>query len=231
LGVRPIPAAIAPDTTTAYYQPLSADGKRPGYFYVNLYRPEERPIYEIPVLTLHEAVPGHHLQIALARELDELPVFRRDFEATAFVEGWALYAESLGEEMGLYTDPYDKFGQLTYEMWRAVRLVIDTGMHQKHWTREQAIRFFRDNAAKSELDIVNEVDRYIAWPGQATAYKIGELKFRELRKRAASELGPAFDLREFHDTVLAAGAVPLDVLEGMVEAWIRQKKISTGDKG
>lgn len=230
-GVRAIPAANAPDTTTAYYQPLSADGKRPGYYYVNLYRPEERPIYEIPVLTLHEAVPGHHLQIALARELDELPVFRRDFEATAFVEGWALYAESLGEEMGLYTDPYDKFGQLTYEMWRAVRLVIDTGMHQKRWTREQAIRFFRDNAAKSELDIVNEVDRYIAWPGQATAYKIGELKFRELRQRATSELGPAFDLREFHDTVLAAGAVPLDVLEGMVEAWIGQKRISTGDKG
>jgi uncharacterized protein (DUF885 family) len=219
-GVREIPASTAPDTTTAYYMPSSADGKRPGYFYVNLYKPEQRPTYEIPVLTTHEAVPGHHLQQALAQEAGQLPNFRHDFEATAFIEGWGLYAESLGDEMGLYADPYDKFGQLTYEMWRAVRLVVDTGIHHKRWTREQAVAYFKDNAAKSELDIVNEVDRYIAWPGQATAYKIGELKIKELRHKATERLGDKFDLRAFHDEVLRHGAIPLDVLESNIERWI-----------
>ena len=223
-GIREIPAYIAPKTTTAYYQPGAPDGTRAGYYYINTYNLKSRPLYEIEALSFHEAVPGHHLQIALQQELENVPNFRRIAGFTAFVEGWALYAEQLGLEVGFYTDPYSNFGRLTYEMWRALRLVVDTGMHYLGWSRQQAIDFMADNSALTLLNIKNEVDRYISWPGQALAYKMGQLKIRELRALAEKELGDRFDVREFHDIIHRDGAIPLTLLEENVRRWIESKK-------
>ncbi|MBI2969396.1 MAG: DUF885 domain-containing protein [Gammaproteobacteria bacterium] len=221
-GVIPIPDYAAQSQTTAYYRPGTLKGGRAGYFFANTYALDTRPRWEMEALTVHEAVPGHHLQISIAQELEDVHPLRRHSGYTAFVEGWGLYSESLGEEMGFYRDPYSKFGQLTYEMWRAIRLVVDTGMHAMGWSRDQAIEFFKANSAKTEHDIVVEIDRYIVWPGQALAYKIGELKLKELRAYARARLGENFDIRRFHDRVLEAGAVPLNVLERRIKAWVAE---------
>ena len=219
-GVCPIPDFKAPSQTTAYYQPGAPSAGRPGCYFVNTYNLAARPKWEMEALSLHEAVPGHHLQLSLAQEMEGQPEFRRHVGYSAYVEGWALYSESLGEELGLYKDPYSKFGQLSYEMWRAIRLVVDTGMHSMGWTREQAIQFFKENTGKADQDITVEVDRYIVWPGQALAYKLGQLKIRELRTEAKRRLGAKFDERKFHDAVLDDGAVPLNVLETHLKHWI-----------
>ncbi len=219
-GVLPVPDFKAPSSPTAYYYGGATASGRPGIFFANTYDLDARPRWEMEALALHEAVPGHHLQLALMEELTDLPDFRRYSGYTAFIEGWGLYAESLGRELGMYRDPYSRMGQLIYDMWRAIRLVVDTGMHAMGWTRDRAIAFFRDHAGKAELDIANEVDRYIVWPGQALAYKIGQLKFRELRTRAEKHLGDRFDVRQFHDLLLAEGGMPLPAVEARFERWL-----------
>jgi uncharacterized protein (DUF885 family) len=219
-GVQPVPAHLAPKYTGGRYISAPPGGRQPGYYWINTYALDSRPLYTLEALTLHEAVPGHHLQISLAQELDGLPALRRNVYHSAFGEGWGLYAERLGLEAGFYRDPYSNFGRLTYEMWRACRLVVDTGIHALGWTRQQALDFLAQNTALSLHEVTTETDRYISWPGQALAYKMGELHIRDLRARAESQLGERFDLRSFHDAVLANGSVPLDVLTGMIEQWI-----------
>jgi uncharacterized protein (DUF885 family) len=229
-GVREVPEYIAPQSVAAYYQSPAGDGTRAGYFYINTSNLPSRPLYTLQSLCLHEAVPGHHLQIALQHEIEGQPKFRKYSGFTAFSEGWALYAEHLGTEAGFYDDPYSDFGRLTMEIWRACRLVVDTGIHYMGWTREQAVEYMRANSAQSEHDIRSEVDRYIGWPGQALAYKTGEMKIRSLRADAESQLGDRFDLRAFHDVVLANGAVPLPVLDGVVKQWIAEQLRGSGGK-
>ena len=219
--IRPVEGSRAAAAATASYQPSSADGARPGVFYVNTYDLASRPSYSMEAVYLHEAVPGHHYQLALAQETPNLPRFRRFGWDTAYGEGWALYAESLGAELGLYADPYSQYGALTMELWRAARLVVDTGLHAKGWERQRAIDYLRDNTALGAADIAAEVDRYIAWPGQALAYKVGQLRILELRGEAQAKLGERFDLREFHEQVVGSGSLPLPVLEAKVRRWIR----------
>jgi uncharacterized protein (DUF885 family) len=220
-GVAPVPDAIAPKYTAGRYSPGSAADHRAGFYWVNTFKLESRPLYALPALTLHEAVPGHHLQISLAEEMEGVPDFRKSTYLSCYGEGWALYCEWLGQELGIYETPYDHFGRLTYEMWRACRLVVDVGIHAKNWSRDQAVDFMASNTALSLHEVNTEIDRYIGWPGQAISYKIGELKIRELRKKAEKELGEHFDLRRFHDVILENGAVPLFILEELVEEYIK----------
>ena len=219
-GVAPVPADIEDGYTSARYDEGSPEQGRSGELWINTSHPDQRPLYELPALVAHEGAPGHHIQIAMAQELSGLPIFRRDSQITAFVEGWAVYSEQLVAEMGLYQTPYERFGMLSMEMWRACRLVMDVGIHWKGQTRDEALSCLRDNTALSETNMQNEVDRYIAWPGQALGYKIGELKIMELRHRAEAALGAGFDERAFHDVVLDEGAMPLSVLEARVDAWL-----------
>ena len=227
-GVEPVPAAIAPGYTTGRYAGGDMKTGHAATYWVNTYRLNQRPLYQLPALSAHEAVPGHHLQIALAQELEDVPDFRRNYYATAFGEGWGLYAEKLAGEAGIYRTPYERFGQLSYEMWRACRLVADTGLHHYGWTRDQAEACFYENTALAPLNIQTEVTRYIGWPGQATAYKIGELKILDLRERAKAALGQDFDIRGFHDHLLGAGSMPLDSLEQRMDAWIDRQLAASG---
>jgi uncharacterized protein (DUF885 family) len=222
--VREAPREIEDQYTTGRYNQGSMANGIPGTYIVNTGKLDQRPLYELPALTLHEGVPGHHLQISIAQELGDQPWFRRNTYINAFGEGWGLYSEFLGIEMGFYRDPYEYFGKLSYEMWRACRLVADTGIHWKGWTIEQARACFTDNSALATHNIETELQRYIAWPGQALAYKVGELKIKELRARARQALGPRFDVRAFHDAVLLGGSMPLEMLEQRIDNWIASKR-------
>jgi uncharacterized protein (DUF885 family) len=230
LEVVPVPAYIEKDQAAAYYEQGTPNGSRPGRVYVNTYNFAERSLAPVETVSYHEGIPGHHLQIAIAQELTGLPEFRKQSYYTAYTEGWALYSERLGKEIGFYQDPYSEYGRLEADMWRAIRLVVDTGVHSKHWTREQMVDYFHDHSAIDETNIQAEVDRYIAWPGQALGYKMGQLKLLELRQRAQTELGPKFSLKAFHDVVLDSGALPMDVLEQQVDAWIAAQKAGPQNK-
>ena len=223
-GIKPVPAQTAPKTATAYYQPGASDGTRAGQYFVNTYELSSRPLYELVALSLHEGVPGHHLQLSFQQENKAMPQWRRDYYFHSYGEGWALYSEWLGEEMGVYNTPYERFGRLIYEIWRAVRLVVDTGMHAKGWTRQQAIDYMMANTGLTEQNVISEIDRYITYPAQATAYKHGELKIKELRRRAEQALGEKFDLREFHVVVLEGGSLPLTVLDAKIDRWIEDQQ-------
>ncbi|MGC1463785.1 MAG: DUF885 domain-containing protein [Terracidiphilus sp.] len=222
-----MPAYMEQTSPPAYYQPGTADGSRPGRLLINTYNAADRNLYSVEAIAYHEGIPGHHLQISIAQELTGVPTFRKYGDYTAFVEGWALYTEHLGKDVGLYQDPYSDYGRLEADIWRAIRLVVDTGVHSHHWTRDQMVQYFHDHSAIDDTTVQSEVDRYIAWPGQALAYKIGQLKILELRDRAQKALGSNFDIRAFHDEVLDSGAIPLDVLESRIEAWIAGQEPST----
>ena len=223
--VLPVPAESEQHAPPAYYYPPLPDGSRDGTYFLNTYKAETKSIFEAESVAFHEAIPGHHLDRTIAVELQDVPDFQKYVASTAFVEGWGLYSEALGYDLGLYKDPYSKFGQLTYEMWRAIRLVVDTGLHYKEWSRQDAINYFLENSAKSKQDIINEVDRYINWPGQALAYKIGQMKILELRNNAESTLGSEFDIKEFHFEVLKRGSLPLSKLEFYINEWIIAKSL------
>ena len=222
-GVAPVPDAIAPKYTSGRYIGTSKNSTEPGYYWVNTYDLPSRTLYTLPALTVHEAVPGHHLQGSLNHELgDSIPQFRRNLYLSAYGEGWGLYSEFLADEMGIYTTPYEQFGKLTYEMWRACRLVVDTGIHAKNWTREQVVKYMSENTALSLHEINTETDRYISWPGQALSYKMGEIKIRELRTKAENELGNKFNIRDFHEVILEQGTVSLAILEERINNYIQK---------
>jgi uncharacterized protein (DUF885 family) len=224
LEVVAVPDYLEKNMYPAYYEEGAPDGSRPGRLRVNTYNAVDRNLYAVEAIAYHEGIPGHHLQISIAQELDGLPAFRKFAQYTAYTEGWGLYSERLGKDVGFYQDPYSDYGRLEADMWRAIRLVVDTGVHSKNWTREQMVQYFHDHSNIDETTIQTEVDRYIAWPSQALAYKIGQLKILELRERAKKALGDKFDLRAFHDQVLDSGALPLDVLSDRIDAWIEARK-------